>query len=1060
MKNYKVDYLHNGYFEQLKTINTILFTPREIDIIACINNLRGRSKIASILNISPRTSETHVTNIKRKVNHLSREGIIDFVERSGQSQLIRQHYQNLLVQGEFNKQLKAISKIISKNSPSCYFFCLNEVGKHSIITTIYRHIKLAGVNIFFCKNEQIFDSKQSEHIIYLINNNLQHQSITLQNIKKLKQTSIQFTFLSIENISKKIIQELPAGTYINFLECQNYYLTILNLLKRLSLRIEIDKHMDQLEIYYRSIIKQPIVYQNNLPEELKSLKVDGNKQVNGVYNNNKITRTIFLLLLMSIAVIGYNKMISKKENSQTNNSFITTSLTAAQVASYIPDILSGYEIFIGRENWLHQINRALHRDNIVVISGQGGAGKSTLAIEYVKKHKQNKLVRFFYAESKTKLDQQYRELAQELSIKVDGQPAPLIMQLINNNLANMNAKTLFVFDNVDNYDEIKEYLVNLPKNSKAIITTRKPTSIINKPHIVLEDFTIKEAEEYLDTSLQKKFFNKAVIQKLIESVGTLPYDIKCLTAYLIDSPFIDSKTEPKQIANKIKNNLFNEFIISLDQNKQQTWKILQYIANLDPDFINIKIIEQLFCEDIERSYIALKNLSSLSLITIMNNKNGEAGVKIHRNLQKNILNSIKNYPNHSLDNKKLTANLLTTLNKLFPEIKRTQDQSWEFASSLHSHLEKLLSYPDLKKWRKSHQATLANLYYKLAQYYLRVSINYQLALNYATIALELRQGLIAGDKHELANVFNIVGIIYRRLGRVQEGLQFSQKSLQLRQVLYKFNSPDVADSLYNVGMAYKQLGDPKQGLKYLQMSLDLNRQLYPNNNDEVANSLNSAGMCHLDLGNFTTSIEYIKLGLKILTEQYPERHDRIAELQTNLAYNYNKLGNHEEALKHSRSSVERLYLSYPDAHPVAIYSLNDLGESLIRTNNIQQGIDVLHRALDLNKQFGMEQHFSAAWILHDLGWGYYKKGKYKTALKYAEKSLDLRKEIYKHRVNHYEIAHSLYSLGDINLALGDKIKSLDLYQKALIMYETLSLQHLPEFIEITAKINQLTRNST
>ena len=123
-------------------------------------------------------------------------------------------------------------------------------------------------------------------------------------------------------------------------------------------------------------------------------------------------------------------------------------------------------------------------------------------------------------------------------------------------------------------------------------------------------------------------------------------------------------------------------------------------------------------------------------------------------------------------------------------------------------------------------------------------------------------------------------------------------------------------------------------------------------------------------------------------------------------------------------------------------------------------IDVLHKALDLNKQFGMEKHFSAAWILHDLGWGYYKKGKYKTALKYAEKSLDLRKEMYKHCVNHYEIAHSLYSLGDINLALGEKIKGLDLYQHALIMYETLSLQHLPEFTEIREKINQLTKNST
>ena len=66
MEEYFVSYLPKGFFENLKEMNNISFTTREIDIIASINHARGNAKIASILNISPRTVETYITKIKRK----------------------------------------------------------------------------------------------------------------------------------------------------------------------------------------------------------------------------------------------------------------------------------------------------------------------------------------------------------------------------------------------------------------------------------------------------------------------------------------------------------------------------------------------------------------------------------------------------------------------------------------------------------------------------------------------------------------------------------------------------------------------------------------------------------------------------------------------------------------------------------------------------------------------------------------------------------------------------------------------------------------------------------
>ena len=68
-------FLYTLYFEYLETLNSIKFTQREIDIMTCILHMRGTSKIGSLLSINPRTVETHIANIMRKIGCHSREGI-------------------------------------------------------------------------------------------------------------------------------------------------------------------------------------------------------------------------------------------------------------------------------------------------------------------------------------------------------------------------------------------------------------------------------------------------------------------------------------------------------------------------------------------------------------------------------------------------------------------------------------------------------------------------------------------------------------------------------------------------------------------------------------------------------------------------------------------------------------------------------------------------------------------------------------------------------------------------------------------------------------------------
>ncbi|MGI9215188.1 MAG: hypothetical protein ACR2HS_06070 [Gammaproteobacteria bacterium] len=153
---------------------------------------------------------------------------------------------------------------------------------------------------------------------------------------------------------------------------------------------------------------------------------------------------------------------------------------------------------------------------------------------------------------------------------------------------------------------------------------------------------------------------------MIENTGTLPYDVKCIAAYLIENPSINEEELIKKIGNDIKDKLFQEFTISLVPEKQFAWKILQYSTSLDPDFIDIEIIKALFLQEIEMSSLVLRKLESLSIISIINNQLNQVGFRIHRNIQKNVQNSVKNHHEYAIKRQQLTGHLLNVLGSAVP----------------------------------------------------------------------------------------------------------------------------------------------------------------------------------------------------------------------------------------------------------------------------------------------------------------------------------------------------------------------------------------------------------
>ena len=79
----------------VKSINGVDITPREFDIISCIVCGKKSKSISKVLNISPKTVDTHIRNILIKLNVRTRDNLIVTLEKSKEYESIVCHYRKL-----------------------------------------------------------------------------------------------------------------------------------------------------------------------------------------------------------------------------------------------------------------------------------------------------------------------------------------------------------------------------------------------------------------------------------------------------------------------------------------------------------------------------------------------------------------------------------------------------------------------------------------------------------------------------------------------------------------------------------------------------------------------------------------------------------------------------------------------------------------------------------------------------------------------------------------------------------------------------------------------------
>lgn len=432
------------YSKYLKNIRELYFTQREIDIISCILHIRGTSRVASFLSISPNTVLIHIRNVMLKIGCNSREGIIDFVEKSSKIYLLETYYMNLILEEEFKKALKNIATLKEGSTPNLLICWKNQVLKTAIIQNLEQHLKCAGIYA-----------------------DIREKSANLK-IDPLKKSGHFFLIFLEKHSFQSSSPEFSDFKLIDLTAQNSYYLSTISILQCLFIDLDLqDVFHDFLQYYNGLFISSEEKYltsykDKKLKKERKQYFYDSKK----LFNNKKlffILATILLLFILLVTVCFF-KQQKETYSTQANNGTLKHFIRS--------DLAVPTETFsLHRPEEIIQIDKKLkgHGIRAVALIGPGGAGKTTLARQYVLKENAH-VIWELNAETNENLKCSFEGLARAL-VATDGDQKILrgiqetkdplekeekLIQFVKERLK-AHSNWLLIYDNMKEFSDIKKY---------------------------------------------------------------------------------------------------------------------------------------------------------------------------------------------------------------------------------------------------------------------------------------------------------------------------------------------------------------------------------------------------------------------------------------------------------------------------------------------------------------------------------------------------------------------------------------------------------------------------
>jgi len=716
--------------------------------------------------------------------------------------------------------------------------------------------------------------------------------------------------------------------------------------------------------------------------------------------------------------------------------------------------------FVGRKGKVEEIWNLLNHDGCaaigqaVSVKGFGGLGKTQLAVEYAHAYRDKYKNGVFWLVADESIDNQLLQIADKQGWI--NQFDKTVNQL---DVAKAKFLTLYdcliLFDNVENYADIKDYLPKTDLQTHILITSREKQSPFRQ--IDLELLDRDESRELLlkiSGRNPQEETEKIHLENILEILGDIPLAIELVGGYLDEHENVTFAKYHQFLNDVPLDQLEKEFpkdsFTNHDRSIIKTLRISEETINKKPLMVEIlKVLAWSGSSSMGTSLLKVMveaendfqfetALGDAYKLRLLKKDEDVERYAIHRLLAKVI-----RHEKLLEENAEWLEKTVNNLGNWFDERKEEYNYLTEFEAEIE-HLNEWQNHTVKNFPEQAIRLTLFESY----PFWQRG--NYQKSLQLSEKSFSLYEIEKVNNDALLADIQNDLGVNYGVLGNHHKALEYQEKALNLYKELFGEKHRFTATAYNHVGSTYESLGNYQKALEYKEKALDLRKELFGDKDLDTANSYNNVGSAYESLGNYQKALEYKEKALDLYKELVGEKHPSTATSYNDVGNTYGALGNHQKALEYQEKALNLYKELFGEKHPFTVISYSNVGNTYGSLGNHQKALEYQEKALDLYKESFGEKHPFTASSYNDVGSPYGALGNHQKALEYQEKALDLRKELFGD--NHPDTASSYNFVGNTNGVLGNYQKALEFQEKALEIYQELLGKQHPKTIFMVADL--------
>ncbi len=644
--------------------------------------------------------------------------------------------------------------------------------------------------------------------------------------------------------------------------------------------------------------------------------------------------------------------------------------------------------FVGRKGKIEEIWSLLSQagcasiGQAVSVKGFGGLGKTQLAVEYAHANQDKYKNGVFWLIADESIDNQLIQIADQRNWINQYDKTVNQLDVAKAKFLELS-DCLILFDNVESYNDIKNYLPETDAGTHILITSREKISEFHSINLELLDRN--ESRELLLKVSNRPIPNeneKEDLEKILELLGDVPLAIELVGGYLSEH---ENVTFAKycQFLNEIPlDKLEKEFpegsFTHHDRSIIRTLRISEKLIKEKPlmvEILNIlawsgsssmgtSLLKALVEPQDEFEFETA--LGDAHKLRLLKKDDDDERYAVHRLLAKvirheNVLANQKDWHRKIVGNleewfneRKDEYKYLVALDAETEHLKEWQFHTFELLPEISIWLyalEGFLFLPrgDYKKslelleksfglfqsYKLENEKILADLQDSLGALYVAFG-RYQEGLQFFLQALEIRKKLFGENHRDTAETLNNIGNTYEDLGNHQEALTYTLQAFKIRKGLFGEKNNSTIGSIYSIGTIYGKSGKYKEALQYLLQSLTLSEELFGENHPSTANSLTNVGNVYDRTGEPLKALPYQLRALKVRQELFGEKHPITGNSLNNVGSTYSALGDHKEALKYVLLAFTNSQETFGNRHPDTILTAANLVTAYLALGHIER----------------------------------------------------------------------------------------------------------------------------